>query len=286
MLTLIIQGLISGILLGGVYALLSAGLSLYFGVARVANSAHAAFAIFAAHIALFLYGLAGVDPILSIPIIMLILFIIGAVQQKVLVNQVIQQHPLTRLTLTFFVAIVVENAMILFWQNIYRSIITPYAIGSIVLYGISFPLIRVVAFILSMATLVFLMLILKYTKIGKAIRATAENGEAAQICGVNISLIYTLTAGIAFSLGGLGGVLLGLLFTFYPAAHVFWIGKMYTIVILGGIASIEGSFVAAFIIGFLEAFVGIYLSIMWASVISWMMVLLMLSFRRGGLLGK
>jgi len=286
MLTLILQALINGVLLGGVFALLSSGLSLYFGVARVANSAHAAFAILASHLAFWLYTLWGIDPLVSVLAVVPILFITGVIYQRILIIPVIQQPPLTKLALTFFVAIGVENAMILCWKNIYRSIAVPYSMVSISLGEISIPLIRLVTFLISIITLILLMVIIKYTKVGKAIRATADNREAAQICGININYIYMLTAGISFSLAGIGGVILGLLFAFYPAVHVFWIGKLYTIVILGGIASIGGSFIAAFIIGFLDAFIGTFTSIMWSSIVSWVILLLTLLLRRGGLFGR
>jgi branched-chain amino acid transport system permease protein len=286
MLTFILQVLINGVLLGGIYALLSSGLSLYFGVARVANSAHAVFAVLASHLAYWLYTLCRIDPLVSLLHVVPILFIIGAICQRILMTPVMQQPPLTKVALTFFIAIGVENAMILCWKNIYRSISVPYSMISIPLGEISIPLIRLVTFLISIITLILLIAIMRYTKIGKAIRATADNREGAQICGININLIYMLTAGISFGLAGIGGVMLGLLFTFYPAVHTFWIGKLYTIVIFGGIGSIGGSFIAAFIIGFLDSFLGSFASIMWSSIVSWVILLLTLLLQRGGLFRK
>lgn len=282
---LVLQGLADGLLLGGVYGLLAMGLSLCYGVTRVSNSAHAAFAILGAMISFSIFTLFGLDPILSIAIPVVALFCLGILTYKILIKKVINLPAMTSFTLTFFLAFLIENSMVLIWHNEYRAIVTSYAGTSFGIGGISLSIPKFVTFLMAILCLVVLSVFIRKTYTGKAMRALSQNRTASYLMGVNVDRLYMLTFAIALASGGAAGAFMSVIYTFYPSIQSIWIAKLYVIVTIGGMGSIMGSLVTALLIGILEATVGVFIPSMWASVIMWLLLLFVLLVRPEGLFG-
>jgi len=283
---MLIQAIINGILLGGVYALMSIGLCLSFAVARVANSAHAAFAILSSFITYWLYTLLNLDPLLGTLVSAGILFPCGIMIQKTMLHRFIGKGPLMPFTFTFFLALALENLMVILWGNKYRAIVVPYTAASITIGEISISALRLVAFILSIVIAAILALVVKYTYFGKAMRAVAQNREAAQLYGVSLERIYALTYGLTLMLAGVGGGLFSIIYPFYPSLQAAWIGLLYAVVIFGGLESPLGSFVAAMIMGVLTSVIGVITQAMWGNVVMWIVVIIILLIKPSGLFGR
>lgn len=289
MLEMLFQNIVNGILLGGLYSLMAVGLSLCFGVMRVANSAQAAMAMLSAYISYWLFVLYGLDPFFSIGISMGILFILGLGIYRLLVTRIIDTPSPTLLSFLLLsaVAIVMENSMVMVaGGNIYRAIYTSYTATSLEIAGIVFPIVRVVGFLISMSVILVLSLVLKFTYVGKAMRAITQDREAATLMGVNATRIGSITFGIGAALSGIAGVFLALIYAFYPAVQGLWIAKLYAIVIFGGMGSVPGAMLASMILGMVEAVIGVYIPTMWAYVAAYIILLLTLFIRPTGLLGR
>jgi branched-chain amino acid transport system permease protein len=283
---LIVQNLVNGILLGGLYALMSVGLSLIWGLMRVSNSAHAAFSILAAFFAYWLFEIFRIDPIVSLPLTFGLSFGAGVLTQKFLIRRLLYSDPFLTFMLTFSLAIVMENGMILVWGNKYASITTGYSAVPIELFGLNFSLIRVIAFAIAISAFVILGIFLKYTYTGKAARAVVDSKEAASLMGINVDSMYALCFGIATGTAGLAGSLIALIYTFFPSLQGVWIARLFAIIILGGMGNLWGTLLSALLIGLAEVFIGTFVPVMWGSVAAYVILLLTLLVRPTGLLGR
>jgi len=280
------QAIINAILLAGIYGILAAGLSLCFGVTRVADSAHAAFAILGSHMVYWLFILYGIDPILSMAISVPILFVIGFLVQKFTVSRMIGRGGLEAFTLTFFLATLLENGQIVAWGNEYRAIVSQYGSTSISIGGLYFPLGRLIAFIACIIVQLALYAFLRFTYVGKAMRAIAQNRDSAKLCGVPVELIYMLAFGLSLALASIGGTMIAICYTFYPSIQTIWIGRLYAVVILGGLGSIPGSLVASFILTISDSIIGMFAPVLWGNIVSWLVLLLVLLLKPSGLFGR
>ena len=194
----LVQVMIVGLLTGGVYALLAAGLTLIFGVMRVINIAHGAFLILSAYLAYWLFTLYGLDPFLSIIILVPALFILGFLFQSSLLSKV-RDEPGLIVLLTFSIAIALEGLMGAMWQTTGRSVRTWYTSEvwplNIADITIRLPVVRVLGFGAAVITLFVLYLLLTRTDMGRAIRATVQNRDAAQLVGVNVARVQAWQSG-------------------------------------------------------------------------------------------
>ena len=288
MLELVLQSIVNGLLLGGIYSMMAVGLSLCFGVMRVANSAQAAMAVLGAYIAYWLFKLYGINPFFSIAVSMGVLFALGLGTYRLLVTKIVNTPSPTLLSFLLLsaVAIIMENGLIMIGGNIYRSIYTSFTASSVEVAGIVFPIIRVAGFVLSIVTIFSLFLILKYTYLGKAMRAMAQDREAASLMGVNVTRVGSITFAIGTALSGIAGVLMALIYAFYPAIQNLWIAKLYCIVIFGGMGSVTGALLASMILGVVETVIGAFVPTMWTYVTAYAILLITLSIRPTGLLGR
>jgi branched-chain amino acid transport system permease protein len=284
----IIQILILGVGLGGVYALMSSGMTLVFGVMRIVNLAHAAFIILAAYIAFWLFKNWKVDPILSILVTMPVLFLIGMVYYRVLFASRADNPRFTDITVlvTFASALVIEGLLSYFFTGIYRSTNPVYASKPFLLGPFFIPQSQVYATTISVALILLLWLFLRYTRVGNAIRATIQNRSAAQVVGVNVAWVSMLTFGIGLALAGAAGSLLSFIFSFYPSKHVAWTGMLMSLVVLGGMGSLMGALLSSFLLAIVAAFVSFYLGPTWSPITFYLSLFLILLFRPQGLLGK
>jgi branched-chain amino acid transport system permease protein len=176
--------------------------------------------------------------------------------------------------------------MVLLWKNDYRSIITSYSSIPIKIGELTIPFSRVITMIVCLLSFAAFMFIIKFTYTGKCFRAVWQDREAAQLMGMNVDSIFLLSYGISTGLAGIAGTLFGLIFPFYPALQSMWVGKLYAIVALGGMGSIEGSLIAGLIFGIVETAVATFAPAMWGAIVGWVVMLLVLLIKPTGLLGE
>ncbi len=286
--THLVQVLLLGITLGGVYALMASGLTLVFGVMRIVNIAHACFMIAAAFISYWAFKLYGIDPILSILISMPVLFLLGIAIYKLLFAPIAGSTRYGELTvlLTFALALIMEGILGFLFTNTYRSTNPAYATESIIFGPFYLPEGQFYATLLSLGLIVVLWLFLQTTRTGYAIRATMQNRTAAQVVGVNVERISMVAFGIGTALAGASGSMMSFLFTFYPGKHWEWIAILLSLIVLGGMGSLIGALVGAFVLAISAAYVSFFFGPTWSPITFFLALFVILLFRPQGILGK
>ena len=284
----VLQIVILGLALGGVYALMSSGMTLIFGVMRIVNLAHSAFIVMAAYLAFWLFKALNLDPILSMAITMPVMFLVGMAYYRVLFASRADNPRFTDITvlITFATGLVIEGILAFIFTGIYRSTTPEYAKTSFNFGPFFIPQSQLYALTISIVLIVGLWVFLRYTRIGNAVRATMQNRNAAQVVGVNVSWISTLSFGIGLAMAGAAGSLISFVFTFYPAKHVAWIGMIMCLVVLGGMGSLVGSLVSSFLLATAASFVSFYIGATWSPITFYLALFLILLFRPQGLFGK
>lgn len=284
----LVQVVIVGLLTGGVYALFAAGLTLIFGVMRVINIAHGAFLVFSAYLAYWLFTVYGLDPFLSIIILIPALFIVGFFFQSSLLAKV-RDEPGLIVLLTFSIAIALEGLMGWMWQSTGRSVRTWYTSEvwkiNIADITVRLPVVRILGFAAAVITIFLLYLLLTRTDLGRAIRATVQNRDAAQLVGVDVARVQALTMGIGLVTLAVGGAVFSLIWNFNAAVHEEWISKLLSIIVLGGMGSLPGALIAALIMGVAESTAAVTMTSYISPIVFYLILFLTLIFRPQGLMG-
>lgn len=284
----ITQVVILGLLLGGVYALMASGLTLMFGVMRVVNLAHAAFVILGAYFAYFNFERLGIDPLISTVIALPVFFGLGVVLYEVLFPRIEGNERFTEMTvlLTFGLAFLFEGLMSFFFTGIFRTVETSYSTDAIFIGDIFIPTGQLYACIASAILLVGLWAFMKYTRIGYGVRATMQNRDAAQLVGVNVHRVSSISFGIGMALAGSAGSLVSFLFAFFPSRHWQWLAILLALIVVGGMGSIKGAVIAALSLAVMASLVTDRISPEWAPLSFYAVLFLMLMVRPQGLFGK
>lgn len=274
-----------GILLSGVYALMSFGLSIVYGVMKIVNFAHGALVVMGGYITYWLFTLYGVDPFMSLLVTIPILFIIGLFIQRFPISRMGEASMSTTMLLMFGIGIILEVSMLVMWKANFRAVSPSYSGQSLRLFGLYIPIIRLGTFLFSMAILIFLYLFLQKTKIGKGIRATMQSRETALILGVDVAFVSLITFGIAAGTAGAAGTSVSLIYAIFPAMHYGWMGKIFCIVVLGGLGSMTGTFVASFILAISESIFTVFWGASWSQLIAYAILVIVLVLKPEGLFG-
>ena len=282
---LLIQTIILGLLVGGVYALMSSGLTLIFGVMRVINVAHGAFLILAAYLTYWLFQLTGLDPIVSIVLTAPVLFLIGWAVQRYVLSR-LENPERSSVLVTFALAITMEGLMGTFWKTTLRSVKPEYAAEVIKFMTYRIPVTRLIGFAGALLVLLILYLILYRTNLGRAIRATIQDQNAAQLVGVNVQAVSALTFGIGIATAAVGGSLLSMIYSFNASSQTDWITRVLSIIVLGGMGSLPGAFIAALILGVMEQLTAVTVTLYWSPIVFYLFLFLTLIFRPQGLMGE
>ncbi|MEE6286957.1 branched-chain amino acid ABC transporter permease [Georgenia sp. MJ173] len=284
--TLLFQSLILGVLLGGLYALLAAGLTLYFGIMRVVMLAHAAFIVLAAYIAWRFSSTTGLDPMLSLVITIPLFFGIGYAIQRYLISR-LKPATMTMMSvlITFAIALIIEGLLGMVFSGTQRRIQLPYGASSIDFFGAAIPVVQIISFALAAVSLVALYLVLKKTKFGRALRATIQHKDAAQLVGIDTDKVAGFGFGLGLATAAVGGTALSLQTTIFPSLHWHWIGPLMAIIVVGGLGSVPGAAVAALLLGVLRVMLEIPLTPTWAQTIFYLALFLTLMVRPQGFFG-
>jgi branched-chain amino acid transport system permease protein len=283
--TLVLQSLISGIMMGAVYALLGVGFSLSWGVMKVINIAHAAFGLVSAFIAYTLLMKFGVDPIFSLVFTVPFLFFTSALIYRLLIVPVTKAKEVivASMILTFGVAIILENLMLLVWGPDPRLLTTSYTSKVLIIGPIYIQYTRLAGFIMAVAGVLLIHLFLKKTYTGKAVRAAWQQPEASQLCGVNLKRISTITFGLAGASAGAGGIAMAFLYSFEPHAHNLWLIHLFLVVIVGGVGNVLGTAAAGLLIGIITGLSLAFLPYQWVNLLTFGLLMIVLISRPQGL---
>ena len=245
--------LVNGIVISGVYALLASGFALIFGVARIINLAHTAFYMLAAYSIYTLASLLGLDTLLSAVLSIIIVVLIGIGAYKLVIDP-IREHETTVLLTTIALAILMQEGMILMFGSQYRGVAS-FVSGFVELFGVSVSYQHLLTLAVAFVVLLGVWLLLSKSKIGLAIRATAQDREVANLMGIDVGRICLMAMAMAVALAAISGVIVAALFVTGPRMWMHPLIIVVAIIVLGGLGSVKGSFVGAFIMGFVETMV-------------------------------
>ncbi|GAC1336846.1 MAG: branched-chain amino acid ABC transporter permease [Myxococcales bacterium] len=280
------QSLISGLLIGGVYALVGIGLTIIFGVMRIINFAQGEFLMIGMYLTYFLFHLFGIDPFVSIAITLPLMFLFGALLQLTLVNRVLDALPQNQILLTIGIGLVISNVTMMLFTSDYKILTTSYSSGSVRIGGISVSQPLAVSFAITVAITAALYWFLLRTDTGQAIRATAQDRDAARLMGVDVRRMSVIAFGIGSALAGAAGGLIAPTYYIFPQVGSAFTLKAFVVVVLGGMGSIVGATLSGLIIGTAESLGAAYLSSGMKEVVVYVLFLLVLLLKPAGLLGK
>ena len=276
--TLLAQGILSGIFVGALYGLLGLGLSLSWGLLRLINLAHFAFAFLAAYLC-YQMATMGMDPLLSLLVIVPLFFAIGAGLQALMAR--FQITPFNSLLLTFGLTGIVEALIQSIWTADFRKLESSYAEHRFKLFGLYVPLPELITLLLAVGLSFAVWAVLRYTDLGKALRASAEDAAVAAAFGINERRNALLLAGTCSALASVAGVCLALGYTLAPSQIYAWVGVVFAAVMLGGLARALAPLIAGIVIGVSEAITMTVTAPSWAPLVSFTLLILILLFRPG-----
>jgi branched-chain amino acid transport system permease protein len=247
---------VSAVLLAGVYAAMSVGMTIIYGVLKIVNLAHAGFLMLGAYFVYELYTRLHIDPLLGVVLAFPLFFLIGVAVYWLLVRRIPRsdQPTLPSLLLLFGLWLVLQNLGYLIWGNADRSILTPRTFSTFEIGPIIFPTIRLVVFGVAVASLVGLEFALHRSWFGRAIRALMQNSDAGRIAGVNVERTAQVAFGIGIAFAGTAGGLLAMMYSFTPDFGGSFLLRAFVIIVLGGLESFTGVAVGALILALVETF--------------------------------
>ncbi len=282
----LIQVFIGGILMGGIYSFIALGLTLIFGVMKVINFAHGALLMLGMYASFWLMTLFGIDPNLSVFITIPVFFGIGWLIQRFLIEPVLDAPHLVQIVVTLGLTMFLENIALFFWSPDYRSVQVSYQDANILIGDISIGFTRLISFILAIVGTGTLYLFLKRTTIGKAIRATADDKEAAILMGINQKKIYYIAFGIGAACVGMAGSFITPIFFVDPYIGGVFVLMAFVVVIMGGIGNFLGALVCGLIVGVTESFGAIFMPGSSKRVLPFALLILIMMFKPAGLFGR
>jgi branched-chain amino acid transport system permease protein len=281
-----VEALILGVLTGGVYALMASGLTLVFGIMRVINVAQGAFVILAAYLSQSLFVHLGIDPFISIFLLIPVMFAVGVAVQLVFIRSLRGDHAAEMsLLVTWALALGIEGVLSIAYSTTLRTTATSYADRSWSLGSYQFSEPRVYAFGVSVLILAALYALLRWTRFGRSIRAVVQNPASARLLGVNEKFVSACGFGIGASTAAAAGALYGVVFPFNPGSHYDLISRLLSIVVLGGLGSVGGAVLAALLMGVVQSVVAVEYSPTWAALSFFVVLLAVLLVRPQGFFG-
>ena len=283
--TELLQAVMLGLLIGGVYALLASGLTLIFGVMDVINVAHGAFLIAAAFITWTIWDATGLDPLASIVFTTPLMFALGWILYQTTFRRIRMAPPSASVLLTFALALVFEGVMGFVWGNTSHAVRAPYFDESFEVADMFLPKAQVYGCLVDVGVLAALYAFLMRSWTGRAIRASAVNPEGAELVGVNVAAVAAMTFAVGIAVTGAGGSIVSVLYPFLPGSHYLWISRLLGIIVLGGMGSLPGAIVGALLLGVAETMTTTYIGPEWATAVPFVVIFVVLLVRPQGLMG-
>jgi branched-chain amino acid transport system permease protein len=282
---ILLQLIINGLLLGGIYALISIGLTLIFGVVRVINFAHGELLMLSMYITYFSYTLLGLNPYFSLSIGIPLMFLVGMAIDQLIIKPLREAPAYMQVFATVGLSIVLLNLALFLFSGDYQGIHLAFAEKTLHLGVLSLSYAKLIIFFSAILVSIVLYLLLKYTTMGKQIRAIAQDRMAAKLVGINLNRIYMLTFGIGTALVGIAGGLILPVYYVFPSVGVYFVLTAFVVVVLGGMGNMVGALLGGFIIGITDSLSGYYIDPSLKEVISFVIFLIVLLIRPSGLMG-
>jgi branched-chain amino acid transport system permease protein len=281
------QVIVYGIILGAIYGLIAVGLALTLGVMKYLNIAHGSFIILGGYISFWLFTLWHVDPFLSVPFVMVIMFLMGLLLYKALFSFLAKLTEGDKfdksMLVTFGLIWVLDNVATLLWTSDVRCITTHYTGNAFNLIGVRIPYVSLGGIGLAFMSIFALHLFLTKTYLGKSVRATAQDWEAASLMGVNLDRTQLISCGLGISLAGLAGAFVAVGYSIAPNDGLDWLLKAFIIVVLAGFGSIDGVFAAGLLLGLVESISVYFVGPSYREVVGIVIFIVVLMLRPQGL---
>lgn len=278
-----LQALLDGVLVGGVYAVISLGLTLVFGVMGIVNFAHAQFLMIGMFAAWFAWARLGLDPLLASPLAFAAGFVLAAVLERTMIRRVLKAPPVAQVFLTVGLLIVLENVALLLFGSGYRSVQTGYQTSALRLGPLFASVPYLAAFALSAVSTAALWLFLRHTWYGRAMRATAQDRMAAALLGIDPERMYQLAFALGAGLTAFGGAVILPYITVSPSVGAQFVVLMFTVVVLGGLGDVGGAVVGGIAVGVVQSISGLVFPIQLQNLVLFLVFLAVLAFRPQGL---
>jgi branched-chain amino acid transport system permease protein len=279
----LIQAIVSGILIGGVYSLIAIGLTLVFGVMKIVNFAHGSLMMLGMYIAYWLFVLLRVDPYISLFISMIALFLFGYAIQKYFINRILEAPEYMQILFTIAIGLLIDNTVLLLWHPNFRSVQVSYGVATLTFGSINVSITRLIAFGFALLLTVMLFIFLKKTDIGKALRAASLEKEGALLVGINVQKLYMIAFGIGAACVGAAGTLVTPFFYIYPYVGGVFVIMAFIIVVMGGMGNFIGALVCGIIIGVSESVAALFLPGSSKQIIPFLIFIVILLFKPTGI---
>ena len=285
MLATVTQAVVNGLLIGGIYALVSIGVTLIFGVVKIVNFAQGEFVMIGMYVSFFLASYLGIDPLVSLLVSMPVLFALGVLLQQFLIRRVLGLGDMPQIFLTFALSLLLVNVTLLLFTANYRTVQTPYTEAALHLGPLYVPVAKLIAFVVAMLLSGMLWIFLHATDLGKAMRAAAQNRDVAMLMGINTDRVFCVAVGVALALAGAAGSLLMPFYPAYPMVGQVFVLMAFVAVVLGTLGNIVGALVASLMMGVAESLGIQFVGADSGLIVVFLMLLLALAFRPTGLAG-
>lgn len=285
-LPLVIAQIVNGIVVGSMYALFASGLTLIWGTMRMLNFAHGEFFMIGGYILYYLYAVLGISPVLAAAAAFVAVFLLGMLVERVIIHHLLSRPvwQLTTIIATLGVSVFLQNAALHVWGPNFQNV--PYFInGVLIVAGVRIAWQRLLILAVSVGAIAIMWFILKFTRFGLAMRATAQDADAARLYGVNVLGIYTLTFGLSAALAALAAAMMAPITAVNPFMGLSPLLKGFVVVILGGLGSFTGAIAGGILLGVVESLGILYSSTEWRDVIAFTFLVLIIWVRPWGLFG-
>lgn len=283
MLETVAQAVINGLLIGGIYALVSIGVTLIFGVVKIVNFAQGEFVMIGMYLSFFLFSYFGVDPLLSLFVSMPVLFVLGMLIQHFLIRRVLGPNDMPQIFLTFALSLLLLNLSLLFFSANYRTVHTSYSDEAFHFGGLYVPEAKLIAFVVAMALSAALWAFLRFTDLGKAMRAASQKPDVAVLMGINPNRVFAVAFGAALALAGAAGSLLMPFYSAYPFVGQVFVLMAFVAVVLGTLGNVMGALIASLMMGVAESLGIQFVGADSGQIVVFAMLLLTLALKPNGL---
>jgi len=283
---LFLQALVTGLLMGGVYAVYSSGFSLIFGVMNIVNIFHGELIMIGAFTTYWLFTLYHVDPFLTLPVSILSASLLGYAIQRLLINRVVEAPPMMSYLCTFGIHLILANLALLAWSADFRTVTTSYSGKGFSIGPITVPLARLATFTIAIVTTFAIYWFLEKNRHGKAIRAASQDKEMARLVGIDIRKVYALTFALGAGITGMAGGLISTYFVIYPQMGLPYTIIAFCVVVLGGMGYIPGALIGGLLLGIIQSLTATYLTSGLSVAITFILLFVILILKPQGIMGR
>jgi branched-chain amino acid transport system permease protein len=278
-----LQTLVNGIILGTLYACLAVGFSLVWGVLNIVNMLHGSLIVLGSYMTFFAWHSYGISPLIALPVVALLLFVIGYALQFLMINRVIGAPVLTTLTLTFGLDLILYNFMTVYYTATPRRVTLD--LGVVDIAGIVMPVDRLLGMALALLLTALLYLVLRKSRIGRAIVAVRMDSAAAALMGIRVKRIYAITFGIGTLMAGATGAIFAVIYPVTTNLTGTYLGKAFVVCVIGGLGSVPGALAGGVVLGVIESFSGQFFGPQHALTVGFVLMLVLLVVKPTGLTG-